>query len=113
MGRKDDVLKYVSQHEGKKFAEIAEAIQPYNYYATATALKRLIQEGKLVQKGIKGAYEYYPVCTNRVAMAREAAKAEMRPLSSYEPRELLAELKARGYVWEKMYVKQYVEYSKI
>lgn len=38
---------------------------------------------------------------------------ECRPLSEYKAVELLAELKARGYVWEKMYVKQYVEFSKI
>ena len=40
-------------------------------------------------------------------------KADCKPLSEYASRELLTELKARGYVWENMYVKQFVEYNKI
>lgn len=39
--------------------------------------------------------------------------ADCKPLSEYKPNELLAELKSRGYVWKEMYVRQYIEYSKI
>ena len=35
------------------------------------------------------------------------------PLSGYTPRELLAELKRRGYKWEKMYFIQEVKYENI
>lgn len=38
---------------------------------------------------------------------------DCKPLSEYDPRELLAELKNRGYVWSDMYVKTKIEYSKI
>lgn len=34
-------------------------------------------------------------------------------LSDYTPRELLEELKRRGYVWDKMYIKQFVSYDNI
>ena len=35
------------------------------------------------------------------------------PLSGYTPRELLAELKKRGYKWDKMYCIQEVKYENI
>ena len=38
---------------------------------------------------------------------------ENRPLKDIKSRELLEELKSRGYVWDKMWIQQYVEYSKI
>ena len=38
---------------------------------------------------------------------------DCKPLSDYTPRELLTELKSRGYVWENMYIKQTVDYNKI
>lgn len=38
---------------------------------------------------------------------------KVKTLKDYSPRELLCELKERGYIWEKMYVKQYVDYSNI
>ena len=37
----------------------------------------------------------------------------LKPLDRYTPRELLAELKRRGYIWKEMYVKQTVEWDKI
>lgn len=41
--------------------------------------------------------------------------ANCKPLEEYQPRELLAELKRRGYIWDNMfiYTKQRVEYDKI
>jgi len=36
-----------------------------------------------------------------------------KPLDQYTNRELLAEIKKRGYVWENMYIKQTVDYNKI
>lgn len=37
----------------------------------------------------------------------------LKPLERYTPRELLTELKRRGYIWKEMYVKQTVEWDKI
>ena len=39
--------------------------------------------------------------------------ADENELAQYSARQLLAELKRRGYVWENMYVKMKVEYQKI
>ena len=36
-----------------------------------------------------------------------------KSLEEYAPRELLAELKRRGYIWSDMYVKQAVDWNKI
>lgn len=37
----------------------------------------------------------------------------LKPIEKYTPRELLTELKRRGYIWKEMYVKQTVEWDKI
>ena len=43
---------------------------------------------------------------------KKAAEA-CHPLSKYTPRDLLAELKRRGYKWDKMYILQEVKYENI
>lgn len=40
-------------------------------------------------------------------------KKHNEELQKFTPRELLAELKARGYVWKEMTYTQYVDYNKI
>lgn len=40
-------------------------------------------------------------------------KTHNEELQKFTPRELLAELKARGYVWKEMTYTQYVDYNKI
>lgn len=39
--------------------------------------------------------------------------SENKTLDQYTPREILAELKRRGYVWTEMWVKQTIDYDKI
>ena len=39
--------------------------------------------------------------------------SDNKPLDQYTPREILAELKRRGYVWTEMWIKQSVDYDKI
>ena len=43
----------------------------------------------------------------------KATEDPENPLARFEPVELIAELKRRGYVWDKMYVKMFVDYNKI
>lgn len=52
----------------------------------------------------------------KTADGRTLVKKEdsgLKPIEKYTPRELLAELKRRGYIWKEMYVKQTVEWDKI
>lgn len=46
-------------------------------------------------------------------VANLSVGAKNNELSRFTPRELLAELKARGYVWKEMSYTQYVDYNKI
>ena len=39
--------------------------------------------------------------------------SDSKTLDQYTPREILAELKRRGYVWTEMWVKQTIDYDKI
>ena len=78
----------------------------------------MAKKGEVLQKGLRGHYEYYPVTTE--AQVSDAANVlystgHPTPISSFTPRELLEELKRKGYVWDKMWVEErkYVEYEKI
>lgn len=51
--------------------------------------------------------------TNREVTSLKKKLLSDNPLSGYTPRELLAELKNRGYKWEKMYCIQEVKYENI
>ena len=46
-------------------------------------------------------------------VAEKKAAEACQPLSKYTPRDLLAELKRRGYKWEKMYCLQEVKFENI
>lgn len=41
------------------------------------------------------------------------SESQNKPLSEYTNREILAELKKRGYVWSEMWIKQTIDYNKI
>lgn len=64
-------------------------------------------------------YRYYPagpksnITPNRTPPTTSTPSGN--PLSDYTPRQLLEELKRRGYVWDKMYVvtKQFVSFDSI
>lgn len=59
-------------------------------------------------------------CRRSYAKKKQATLGCYSPVKTYNeelqkftPRELLAELKARGYVWKEMTYTQYVDYNKI
>ena len=51
--------------------------------------------------------------TNREVTSLKKKLLSDNPLSCYTPRELMAELKQRGYKWDKMYYTQEVKYENI
>lgn len=74
-------------------------------------------------KNIKAADGYDTYCKEchktaaRASYANKASKKRIEEtnnaLSKYTPRDLLAELKRRGYKWEKMYCLQEIKYENI
>ena len=86
-------------------------------------LTDLVRSGMVRREGAsRKAYTYYlatpatpakPVTPPATPLPSSSAKA--KPLADYTPREMLEELKRRGYVWDKMWVetRQFVEYGKI
>ena len=113
---------YLLNHPGATIEAMSEALKCskdscYQY------VSRMQKEGRLISTGTRPK-EYH--LTEKVALA--TIEKPVKPtlamphmncetpcsdLKAFSPRELLEELKSRGYVWEKMYVKQYVDYSKI
>ena len=71
-----------------------------------------------ITKGQKVLMAFKPIAENVSTkwQKRHLSKEKLlsnNPLSGYTPRELLAELKRRGYKWERMYYTQEVKYENI
>lgn len=67
-------------------------------------------------KSPDGLQAYCRECKREIYQESHLSKEKLlsnNPLSGYTPRELLAELKKRGYKWEKMYCYQEVKYENI
>ena len=63
-----------------------------------------------------GLQAYCRECQHELYQGRHLSKEKLlsnNPLAGYTPRELLSELKKRGYKWEKMYCYQEVKYENI
>ena len=117
MNRKEQVFRTVKELPGCSSGEIA-TIMGDNPNRVTAALSLLFQEGRVVRNGTRGSggipgggYKYY--IKEPLPSVQKPVGPPAKPLSACTPRELLEELKRRGYVWDKMYVKQYIEYSKI
>ena len=76
------------------------------HYGRAHTCKECITQAK--KNGIRRKNEIE-------SLRAELERAKAERLSSFEPRELLAELKRRGYKWEKMsiVIEHLVDYNKI
>lgn len=115
MTLKKKVYQEVLNSPGITLSELTKRFKgQHSYGAVAQTAYRMAKKGEVLQKGSRGHYEYYP---NKSAIAGKAAVNEPHsaPISSFSPRELLEELKRKGYVWDKMWVEErkYVEYEKI
>ena len=67
-------------------------------------------------KSSDGLQFYCRECQHEITKTRYLLKEKLiasNPLSSYTPRELLEELKKRGYKWERMYYTQEIKYENI
>ena len=84
---KSEYSKLKVEEQRKKIAEATKAVETMAKNSDSITLK----DGTVLRKVDK----------------------DCKPLSDYTPRELLTELKSRGYVWENMYIKQTVDYNKI
>ena len=114
-----DIIRVIREIPGVTSHEITELL-PHVKNVSA-ALSDMIRTGEIRREGESGSgrknsgYKYYPVSTPPPVGSRVLLIPKSKPLSDYTPRELLEELKRRGYVWDKMWVvtKQYVEFNKI
>lgn len=70
---------------------------------------------KIIVKIVKRDYNRQRYEKNKGTHCKKLSRVYTNPyLAKYQPRELLAELKARGYEWEKMFApRQEVLYSKV
>ena len=112
------VYHEVLNNPGINLPELRSRLKEINPKAIAEVVHRLAKDGTIVKKGLRGHYEYYPSNTAVVAKAivdEHYGIAHPNPITAFSPRELLEELKRRGYVWDKMWFEErkYVEYSKI
>ena len=67
-------------------------------------------------KNKDGLQGYCRECQHEIYQASQVSKEKLlsnNSLAGYTPRDLLAELKKRGYKWEKMYYTQEVKYENI
>lgn len=107
----------VLNNPGMTLPEIQARFKDVRPLAVAQTLYCLAKKGLILKKGLRGGYEYYPTNTAVVAKAivAEHTGTQINPITAFSPRELLEELKRRGYVWDKMWFEErkYVEYSKI
>lgn len=113
----DRIKLEVLNNPGITLPRLADTIKECSRASIAAALTRLSAKNQILKKGVCGHYEYYPTKSAALANAvvSETFKKQANPFVSFTPRELLEELKRRGYVWDKMWVetRQYVEYGKI
>lgn len=113
------VYQEVSNNPGITLPEITKRFKgQYSYHAVAQTAYRMVKKGEVLQKGLRGHYEYYPnksTIVEKSAVNEHSVTPHLAPISLFSPRELLEELKRRGYVWDKMWVEErkYVEYEKI
>ena len=120
------VYHEILNNPGMTLPGLRSRLKEINPKAIAEILYRLAKDGSIVKKGLRGHYEYYPTQTARIAedyqdiedIAEEYVKnggPKLNRINFFTPRQLLEELKRRGYVWDKMWVeeREYVEYEKI
>lgn len=120
------VYHEVLNNPGMTLPKLRSRLKEIDPQAIARILHRLAKDGTIVKKGLRGHYEYYPAMSVNLYMdehtieevAEDYVKkggCKLPTIHDYTPRELLEELKRKGYVWDKMWVEErkYVEYSKI
>ena len=84
-----------------------DGFEPYCKTCKAESNKMCYEKRKQLRTQIKELQEQNEELRQRIIVNRE------KNLTLYDGRELLAELKRRGYVWQKMAVMQEVDYAKI
>lgn len=112
------VYQEVSNNQGITLPELTKRLKgQHSYDAVAQTAYRMAKKGEVLQKGLRRHYEYYPAKSAVEAKAVVSINdSDVVPaLKNATPRELLEELKRRGYVWDKMWVEErkYIEYEKI
>lgn len=116
MNKTKEIHTYLINNPGSTANQISDALHLTDKQVRNT-LSYLMSRGEVVSKGCFGHYQYSLVTSFAATSINNNATKPESPsvpdLKSFSPRELLEELKSRGYVWEKMYVKQFVDYSKI
>lgn len=115
--KRERIHNYVKEHAGVALNEVAAAFPEMGYYAVENHLSHLKKSGRVYVVKRK----YYD------AMAQDGAEPVLlekpkesttphvvaKTLDKYTGRELLLELKSRGYIWREMYMKKYVDYNNI
>lgn len=114
MTKKEQVYSYIMDNPGKTLQEIHGEFSDLSYAAISNHISKLHLSGKIYS--VKR--HWYPLPSgesvdNKTVVQTETPHVVAKTLDKYTGRELLAELKSRGYIWDNMYVKQCVEYSKI
>ena len=89
-----------------------DGLQPICKKCRAEADKLRHQEiSELRRKLAEKPVEVIKTTDGRTLIKKESS--DNKALDQYTPREILAELKRRGYVWTEMWIKQSVDYDKI
>lgn len=86
-----------------------------NEYEREYHARKKAEKAKLLADAQKAADANPKADTLRLEGGRVLRRVEKdcKPLCEYDARELLEELKGRGYVWSDMYVKMRIDYNKI
>lgn len=109
------VLNCVTGNPGLTAKEISGRID-MEMNILSSRLSLLKSANKIETKGYHNSSTYWPVMRSTVlsdASLPIAAPKDEDTLSRFTDRELYEELKSRGVVWDRMWKKVYVEYSKI
>lgn len=114
MTQLEKVYEYLRHNSNSKAADIAKGVG-LSIAITCAHLTTLVKQGKAVRE--KKGYMFVYTATNPIVKeaSSELVAKHTKSLSEYSPRELLEELKRKGYIWDKMWVetRQYVEYANI
>lgn len=116
MTKEQELYMWLANSEdGLSVADILAAFPGTNRSTLSSRLTTLKNKGAIANEDGKW-YAIQDIFSEEASKKETPAagqKTDKPTLDKFTGTELLAELKARGYIWERMYVKRYIEYSKI